>query len=587
MYRLYSPFIRIARHLWGRLPRFNRHVTTLLLALLIGVLAGYGAVLFRFIIRSIQWLFYQNSGDILHFAGTIPPHLMILLPALGGLIVGLLVHFGAREAKGHGVPEVMEAVALRDGFIRKRVAVVKILASAVCIGSGGSVGREGPIVQIGSSIGSSVAQVFRIPHIHMKTMVGCGAAAGIAATFNAPIAGVLFALEIILADFGLMSFSPVVLASVTATTISRHYFGDLPAFIIPEYALTSLWEFFFYPVLGVLAGLIAIIFTSVIYGAEDLFERIPLPGWLKPALGGAVLGVIFLRFPHVFGVGYGAINLSLVNELSFLLLFLLIWVKIAATSITIGTGGSGGIFAPSLFIGAMTGGAFGSLLQLGFPEITSSSGAYALVAMGGVVAGTTHAPITAILILFELTGQYSVILPLMITCIIATIVASTLKHGSIYTIKLLRRGVHIETGREQNVLRRLKVEDSMNRSLFTIQEGTPLQEIIETFKNQNAPYLHVTNARGELTGIISFRDIRPILQEEGLLQLIIAKDIATQNLVTVTPEDTLQEALDRMTSQGVNQLPVVTNGKLLGTLPECNITAAYSQALVRREIEEA
>jgi CIC family chloride channel protein len=587
MYRLYRPFIWIAHHLWERLPRFNRHVTTLLLALLIGVLAGYGAVLFRFIIRSIQWLFYQNSGDILEFAGSIPPQLMILLPALGGLIVGLLVHFGAREAKGHGVPEVMEAVALKDGFIRKRVAVVKILASAVCIGSGGSVGREGPIVQIGSSIGSSVAQVFRIPRIHMKTMVGCGAAAGIAATFNAPIAGVLFALEIILADFGLMSFSPVVLASVTATTISRHYFGDLPAFIIPEYALTSLWEFFFYPVLGVLAGLIAIIFTSVIYGAEDLFERIPLPGWLKPALGGAVLGVIFLRFPHVFGVGYGAINLSLVNELSLLLLFLLIWVKIAATSITIGTGGSGGIFAPSLFIGAMTGGAFGSLLQLGFPEITSSSGAYALVAMGGVVAGTTHAPITAILILFELTGQYSVILPLMITCIIATIVASTLKHGSIYTIKLLRRGVHIETGREQNVLRRLKVEDSMNRSLFTIGEGTPLKEIIETFKHQNAPYLHVTNAEGELTGIISFRDIRPILQEEGLLQLIIAKDIATQHLVTVTPEDTLQEALDRMTSQGVNQLPVVTNGKLLGTLPECNITAAYSQALVRREIEAA
>ncbi len=584
---LYRPLLWIVRHLQGRLPGLNRHATTLILALLIGVLAGYGAVLFRFFIRSIQWLFYQNSGDILDFAATVPPLLKILLPALGGLVVGLLVYFGAREAKGHGVPEVMEAVALKDGFIRKRVALVKILASAVCIGSGGSVGREGPIVQIGSSIGSSVAQIFKVPRIHMKTMVGCGAAAGIAATFNAPIAGVLFALEIILADFGLMSFSPVVLASVTATTISRHYFGDLPAFIIPEYSLTSLWEFFFYPLLGILAGLIAIVFTSVIYGAEDLFERLPLPGWLKPALGGAMLGVIFLRFPHVFGVGYGAINLSLVNELSLLLLFLLIWVKIAATSITIGTGGSGGIFAPSLFIGAMTGGAFGSLLQLGFPEITSSSGAYALVAMGGVVAGTTHAPITAILILFELTGQYSVILPLMITCIIATIVASTLKHGSIYTIKLLRRGVHIETGREQNVLRRLKVKDSMNLGLFTIQEGTPLQEIIETFKNQNAPYLHVINAQGELTGIISFRDIRPILQEEGLLQLIIAKDIATQDLVTVTPEDTLQEALDKMTSQGVNQLPVVTNGKLLGTLPECNITAAYSQALVRREIEGA
>ncbi len=577
----------LANLIESKIPRLhmNRHVVSLILAVIIGILSGYGAVLFRFVIQFIQWCFYQNKADILTFAHTVHPALKIGMPALGGLIVGILVYFGAREAKGHGVPEVMEAVVLKDGFIRKRVAVVKILASAICIGSGGSVGREGPIVQIGSSIGSSIAQLFKVSRIHMKTMVGCGAAAGIAATFNAPIAGVLFSLEIILGDFGLMSFSPVVLSSVTATTISRYYFGDLPAFDIPEYSMTSLWEYSFYPVLGVVTGLVGLAFTTVLYKAEDLFDLVRMPEWLKPALGGALLGLIFLRFPHVFGVGYGSINLTLVNQMGLSLVFALILIKMLATSLTIGTGGSGGIFAPSLFIGAMTGGTFGILVHTLFPEITSSSGAYALVAMGGVVSGTTHAPITAILILFELTGQYSIILPLMITCILSTIVASSLKHGSIYTIKLLRRGVNIETGREVNVLQRLLVKDCMQHMGVTIPESMNLRQIIETFKSHNAPYLHVLNEDQELTGIISFRDIRPILDEESLLQLIIAKDIATTRLVTTTPEETLQQALEKVTSAGVSQLPVIQDGRLIATLRECDITATYSQELIKREIE--
>lgn len=567
-------------------PRLNLHIKNLLFALIIGILSGYGAVLFRFIIKSIQWAFYQNGADFLTFAHIVPPALKICIPAAGGLVVGLLVYWGAREAKGHGVPEVMEAVALRGGFIRKRVALVKILASAICIGSGGSVGREGPIVQIGASIGSSVAQFFKIPRIHMKTMVGCGAAAGIAATFNAPIAGVLFSLEIILGDFGLMSFSPVVLSSVTATTISRHYFGDLPAFIIPEYSVVSLFEFLFYPLLGIVSGLVGLAFTTIIYKTEDLIDAVPIQEWLKPAIGGAALGLIFFKFPHVFGVGYGSINLTLVNNMGLSLLFTLILVKILATSITIGSGGSGGIFAPSLFIGAMTGGTFGTLLNMFLPQLTASPGAYALVAMGGVVAGTTHAPITAILILFELTSQYSIILPLMITCIVATITASTLKRGSIYTIKLMRRGVNIETGREVSTLQRLLVKDSMRTELHTIAESLPLQEIIETFKHQNASYLHVVNTQQELSGIISFRDIRSVLNEEGLQLLVIAKDLCTRNLITVSPDDSLQTALEKMTSKGINQLPVVSNGKLLGTLPESEITAAYTREMVKREIEE-
>ncbi|MEN8174086.1 MAG: chloride channel protein, partial [Chloroflexota bacterium] len=361
--------------------------------LIIGVLGGYGAVLFRFIIKGVQFAFYQHSVDFLEFEQMIPWYIIVGIPALGGLIVGVLIRLGAREAKGHGVPEVMEAVALRDGYIRKRVAVVKILASAISIGSGGSVGREGPIVQIGSSIGSTVGQWFKVPRKHQRTLVGCGAAAGIAATFNAPIAGVLFSLEILLGEFGVSAFSPVVISSVMATTISRHYFGDFPAFIIPSHEIHSLWEFLIYPFLGLLCGLVAVAFVYVLYKSEDFFDDyLKIPDFIKPAVGGFLLGLILLKFPHVFGVGYGGINLALINQLPIMMLFALCIVKIVATSITIGSGGSGGVFAPSLFIGAMTGGFFGSCAGMLFPDIVANPGTYALVAMGALVAGTTHAP---------------------------------------------------------------------------------------------------------------------------------------------------------------------------------------------------
>lgn len=570
--------------------RLDQHVTSLVLAMMIGVLSGYGAVLFRYIIKAFQYAFYQETGDILDFAHTLPSYSVTCMPAIGGLLVGLLVRFGAREAKGHGVPEVMEAVSLRNGRIRKRVALVKIMASAICIGSGGSVGREGPIVQIGASIGSSFIQIFKLSRPLQKTMVGCGAAAGIAATFNAPIAGVLFALEVLLGDFGLAAFSPVVLSSVTATIISRHYFGDFPAFEIPTYELTSLWEFLIYPVLGLLAGLVAILFIVVLYKSEDLFDAVKIPEWVKPAIGGLLLGLILLKWPYVFGVGYGAIGKSLVNDMPGLLLLWLVFLKIAATSITLGSGGSGGIFAPSLFIGAMAGGFFGWAANILFPGITSSPGAYALVGMGAVVAGTTHAPITAILIIFEMTSEYKIILPMMITCILSTVIASSLKRGSIYTIKLLRRGVDISGGLEQNILRGLKVKQFMRSDVATVPEGMFLIDLFNTFKARDVSYLHVVNGNLDLTGIISFRDIRPSLQEEDLHYLIVAKDVANTDLATVSAEDDIQKALQRMSERGISQLPVVggdNRKKVIATLTEKDVIAAYDKAVIRHEIEAA
>ncbi|UCF30232.1 MAG: chloride channel protein [bacterium] len=577
---------RIIRAL-SKLPR-HQHVYLSLIAILIGVLGGYGALLFRFAIKFAQYCFYRNTADVLTFHQNLPFYLIILMPALGGLIVGPLIYFGAREAKGHGVPEVMEAVALRGGRIRSRVALVKILASGISIGSGGSVGREGPIVQIGSSIGSTLSQMLRVPSLRQRTFVGCGAAAGIAATFNAPIAGALFAAEVILGDFGFTTFAPVVLSSVTATTISRHYFGDFPAFTIPTYKVVSLYEFLFYPLLGVVAGLVAVLFIVSLYKCEDQFEALRIPDYFKPALGGLMLGCLLLVWPHVFGVGYGSINLSLKNQLPGLILLTLIFVKILATSITIGSGGSGGIFAPSLFIGAMTGGFFGWGVNKFFPLITADPGAYALVAMGAVVAGTTHAPITAIIIIFEMTATYKIILPLMFACIISTIVASSLKRGSIYTIKLSRRGVELSQGWEQSILQALKVGDIMRYQVVKVPESMPLGGVIDSLKTQDVSYLHVVNKDNDLKGIISFRDIRSALQEEALNNLVIAKDVATRDIVTIHPTDSILLALQRMGNGGFSQLPVVTEVdgmKVIGTVSHRDVIAAYDRAILQREIE--
>jgi CIC family chloride channel protein len=565
----------------------NQNVFLLVIAIFIGVLGGYGALLFRYIIRFAQYGFYQQTGDALGFLPAIPFYIKILMPALGGLIVGPLVYFGAREAKGHGVPEVMEAVALKGGQIRSRVAAVKILASAISIGSGGSVGRDGPIVQIGASIGSTISQLLRVSSLRQRTFVGCGAAAGIAATFNAPIAGALFAAEVILGDFGFVTFSPVVLSSVTATVISRHYFGDFPAFVIPTYEVVSLWEFLFYPLLGVLAGLVAVLFTVTVYKFEDKFDEVKrVPEYLKPAIGGLILGCFLLVWPHVFGVGYGAIELSLTSKMSGLLLLTLIFIKILATSVTIGSGGSGGIFAPSLFIGAMTGGFFGWAVNGVFPAITAAPGAYALVAMGAVVAGTTHAPITAIIIIFEMTATYKIILPLMFACIISTLIASSIKQGSIYTIKLARRGVELVQGWEQGVLQSLKIQNIMKHHVVTISEGTRLGEVIGRLKTQNISYLHVVNKEEELTGIISFRDIRSALQEEGLSDLVIARDVATKNIITIRPSDSILLALQEMGGRGISQLPVVEEetGKVIGTVSQRDVMAAYEKAILKREV---
>jgi len=558
-----------------------------LLAIFVGLAGGYGAVGFRYLINYVQTLAYGSADNLLGVVTGVAWYWRIIIPALGGLVVGLLVYYFAREAKGHGVPEVMEAVALRGGVIRKRLVIVKSLASAICIGTGGSVGREGPIVQIGSAIGSSVGQISKVSADRMRTLVGCGAAAGIAATFNAPIAGCMFALEIILGDFGLATFSPIVISSVTATAVSRHYLGDFPAFIVPNYELVSAWEFPLYVTLGVFCAVVALLFVKTLYRIEDLFDDIKLPLYLKAVFGGMILGTAGLVFPHLLGVGYGAIDLSLVQELAWWLMLLLIFLKILATSITIGSGGSGGIFAPSLFLGAMTGGLFGIIVHSLFPSITASPGAYGIVGMAAIVSATTHGPLTAILTLFEMTGDYKIILPLMITCIISSLVIQRLMKESIYTMKLIRRGVDIRQGREVNILKSIKVKDVMNPFVETVPENMGLEDFSNMVSKSKFNSFPVINIAGELAGILSFNDYNEAIFNEDLKGIIVTKDIATKDVVTVTSENNLYQALEAITLRDFSIMPVVSpvnRLKLEGVLTRRDIIGAYDKAVIKESI---
>lgn len=596
------PFSGLSTYLSTLLDRWRppQELVLLATALLVGLATGLAAILFRYLIIAISWVGYVWVPEVTPGTGRA---YVIFVPALGGLVVGLLVYYLAREAKGHGVPEVMEAVALRGGRIRPRVAVVKSLASSVTIGSGGSAGREGPIVQIGSAIGSTVGQVLNLSDDRISNLVACGAAAGIAATFNAPIAGVFFALEVILGRFTVRHFSLVVVAAVAASVVGRAAFGDVPAFAIPfEYGITSVWEFLLYPVLGVLAGLVGVVFTKSLYASEDLFAHMRhLPEWFKPAVGGALLGVLALayplirltqpvtwtRIPQVFNVGYDIIESALANEMLLGVALVLLIAKIVATNLTLGSGGSGGVFAPSLFMGAMLGAAFELIAGEFLPGIVGPPGAYALVGMAAVFAATGHAPITAVLILFELTGDYRIILPLMLTVVIATVISQRLMRGeSIYTLKLTRRNVRLSRGRDVDILSGVQVREVMTREFMSVLESATIGEAARAFASSRSRSQLVLDEAGNLVGIVTLSDIERAT-ELGASQDQNIRMIASvrPKLLVTYPGESVGEALAKMGTRGIGQLPVVSRKdgrRVRGLISRIGITKAYALALSRK-----
>jgi CIC family chloride channel protein len=554
----------------------------ILLPCLTGVLTGVGTIGFVELINLVQWLAIGSTDWPLR---TIP-HLhwarVLLVPMIGGLIVGPLVRFFAPEAEGHGVPEVIEAVMMRGGRIRKRVATVKSLASALTIGTGGSVGREGPVVQIGAALGSTLGQLLRLPAEQIKTLAACGAAGGIAAVFNAPIAEAFFALEVITGNFAMPAFGPVILSSVLATVVSRAYFGDHPAFIVQPYELASVVEIVAYMGLGLFCGIVAVAFVWTMDRFETLAPRLPVPKQWRPAVGGVVLGALILVLPYLYGVGYGTMDAALSGRLSWHLLALLIPAKIIATSLTLASGGSGGVFLPALYIGSVAGGLYGVAVQYLLGSLAAGSGAYALVGMAGVLAAATHSPITAMILLFEVTGDYKIILPVMIVVTLATLIGRALKEDSLYTLKLSRQGIALHR-REDIIMRSHTVGAVMRPAEWVIGDGTPLGDIIQCFLQHAVISAYVTDRDDHLVGAISIHDIKdPAVAELG--PLVVASEIAERNVQSLNPGDTLAECMDRFVLSEAGELPVVdSSGKLVGVVSRRDVLRVYSTELLRHE----
>lgn len=570
---------------WIDRREVSNSAITVATSILVGVGAGLGAAVFRWLIENIRRVAYA-SGPWAEIGWV----RLLLVPAIGGLLVGLLVYFWAREAKGHGVPEVMEAVALRGGRIRPRVALVKALASSVCIGSGGSVGREGPIVQIGSAIGSALGQALNFSNDRIRSLVACGAAGGIAATFNAPIAGAIFAIEVILGRVHTLYFGAVVISAVVADVVAQALGGEGRAFDIPEYALKSPWELPLYALLGVVAAVLAVGYSRGLYLIEDLWDRVRGPEWIRPAMGGILLGVVGIvsfkveGFPRVFGVGYDSISDALLGRLTLQVAIALLLFKMAATWITLGSGGSGGIFAPSLFMGAMLGASFGSVANTLWPALTAPPGAYALVGMAAFFSGAAHAPITAILILFEMTGDYRIILPLMLATVISTLLSTLLSRDSIYTLKLSRRGVRLEQGRDVDVLQTVSVGEIMLTDFGTIHETTPVEALGAEFVRQRVQSFPVVDDSGGLTGMVSVSDLDRSVAG-GHADGATVADIATSGeLLVAYPDESIGTALRRLGVRDVNRLPVVgrDSTRPIGVVRRNDVVRAYNHGLSRR-----
>jgi CIC family chloride channel protein len=550
-----------------------------LLALAIGVGSGLGAYSFRWLIGIVQHLLWERGASILPWA----PLATVLVPAVGGALVGPIIYWFAREAKGHGVPEVMLAIAQEGGRIRPRVVFVKALASAICIGSGGSAGREGPIVQIGSALGSALGQLLKLPAGLLRTLLAAGAAGGIAATFNAPIAGVFFSLEVLLRDFSARAFSVLVLTSVTATVISRALLGNSPAFVVPSYELKSAWELFFYALLGGLAALVAKGFVWLVYRCEDVFDAWSIPEYLKPIAGGLCVGLIGLVLPQVFGVGYETVEKALQGPMSVWLLAPLVVGKLVATSLTLGSGGSGGVFSPSLFMGAALGRGVGEFFRWLWPGVTAASGAYALVGMGAVFAGAAHAPITSVLILFEMSGDYRIILPLMTSVVISTLVSHFMSRETIYTIKLRRRGIDILTPPRPDPLAHIRVADVMQRSVVTLRAELSFHAVLDHIRTHPYTSVPVIGSDGKLEGILGYSELREVLSAERPEETLTARDLMRTPPPVCYADDTLTEVTEKFRLADVGRLPVVARddpGSVLGVISHTDVLAAYERLVL-------
>ncbi|WP_376791000.1 chloride channel protein [Thermoflexus sp.] len=547
-------------------------------AILLGLMTAIGVWLFKQAIALAQWSTQASIRSLLGWWTA------LVLPVLGGFFVGLASHFLLGEERYPGVAGIIEAVALAGGRLRYWRSPVKALLAALSIGTGASVGPEDPSVQIGAGIGSMLGQRMHFPDERVQAMVGAGAAAGIAAAFNAPIAGVFFALEIILGEISSNALGLILLAAVASAILTQAISGPQPAFTIPAYSFHSAVELLFYFGLGLLTGLLSAAYIYFLSTARDRFAQWPAPRWLKPAVAGLGVGAVGLFLPQVMGIGYPTVEKVLLGErMSLMLLVALLGAKLVLTPLSIGGGFMGGVFAPALFLGAMAGGAYGTLCRDLFPGLGLIPSAFALVGMAALLGGAIRAPLTATMLAFEMTGDYRIILPLMFAVPISMLLSQRLQRDSVYTVELTRRGIRIERGRDVEVLSMLTVGEVMQRDVEPLRETDPLQAALERMARLRTHGLPVVNADGDLCGILTLEDVETA-HARGLPAQTVG-DICTRQLVVAYPDETLDVALRRMSERDLGRLPVVDRQnprRLVGFLQRVDVTRAYHIAVARR-----
>ncbi|MFQ5935598.1 MAG: chloride channel protein [Acidiferrobacterales bacterium] len=575
-----------------RLLRAIRNEQSILFALAaaIGVAVGYGVIGFRHLIGLFQLLFYSSDSEE-YFATVVevlPAWHVLLAPAIGGLMIGLFVHYLMPDRRNHGVADIIEACALRGGRMNGRAGVGAALAAAASIGAGASVGREGPAVHLGASVSAWIAERLRLSRNLSLTLIGCGAAAAVAASFNAPIAGVFFALEVVVGHYALNVFAPIVISSVIATMVTQLYLGDTPAFLfVPEYFVVSFLEVPAFVLLGLVCAGIAAAFMHSTMFAQDTFARLPIPPWLRPAVGGFAVGAIALLYPQVLGVGYQATDLALKEAFTLTMLIGLVVAKTAATAIALGSGFAGGVFSPSLFLGAMTGGAFGIIAGSAFPEYASTHGAYTIIGMGGVAAAVLGAPISTILIVFELTSNYQLTIAVMIVAVLASMVSQRLARRSFFVWQLERRGIHLRTAQETAMLLAITVDDLISEDYAVISTSATLKQVCQLLAQKRPAALLVVDEQERLCGYLASADVvKATLDQRGE---ITAGDIARPSKNVILPHASLERALKLIAAQDEEYLPVVDDtgkSRVVGVVYHRDLIRAHNRALLAARAEE-
>ena len=572
----------------------GENVRMMIIATCIGLMTGISIILFRSVVEGVETILFEGGKKLLgiNLGGW---HLLLLplIPMAGMVLLIPLSLLFPGEVNGYGFTKFLRKVNLEGGYIRARTIFLNLVSTALTIGSGNSAGVEGPIAAIGGAIGSQIGQISRVSGARMKVYIAAGCAGGIAGIFNAPLAGIFFASEIVLlGTFEISSFSALVIASAISTVVTRAWYGENPAFSIPVYHLVNHFvELPLYSIMALITGLIAVFHIRFFYFIRDKYRTLPIHPQLKPLTGAFIIGCIGMVYPQIMGNGYQFIESVSNSHGTLPLLLALIFLKIIATAITLGSGGAGGVFAPALFIGAMIGGAFGNLANMISPTMTADPGAYATVGIGAFLAASTHAPMTATFLLFEMTGNYMIIVPIMLTSIIGTMVAKKFNKDSIDTVDFTREGIDIHEGRETAIMKSIRVGKAITEDVDFISERANINQLLEIFRlAKGGFYFPVVDDSGKMTGIISIQDVKNILhkaEEERVCYLV--GGICNRDVIMLTPDDSLYTAMQLFDIKGIEEIPVVENLEnkwVVGMLKRRDVIAAYNHEVLKKGISE-